>query len=1825
MASSDDDVLGALRDNQADTARDNLGSVSNVKPDDAVLGLQHGPTVGVPPVVAMRSPETVVGMANQTNRAAISSTSKPVRQWAANADPARVAATQDDFPSLARIGAAIGRMVPSASSIDAFGQQMRTRLGLPADLQSFDQVGQQDILGSIHQLHLDIDSAISPKPVTNVSEAITKATDPYGLAKVAYDAFAAATAPFGSLLHQAAIKPLAKLTGLPEQTIANDLWVLGPEGGLEGAAARASIEGDIAAGVKPPPTEPTEPGGRFKVDDNGHVLNADGAPASFDNARAAANWVVQTGQRLSEDQLFEPTVHPTEDGSYAVRQRGFVENPEEHTEAAVNEIQTARDQEDLKDLENEVGSSQTHARMPSIAADFVNSVDPEAKVWIDPQHLAEIYTNHPDEIDAFLKSIPNGLDDFNAAYIAGHEWEVSLGDYTAGVAGQPFADELRPGVRIREDGKTPKDLEAASESKPVDYEPQIQAASESEDWKEGLTPQEVQRVNDNNPAMRAALAASLKFNYLTPLFENAKAAGMNEATYQAYAKQIEAATQGAWKGMVAKVQKQIAREYTLSYKKSYAQNSTGARQDIMDLPHVRAAHMIRQSGNGPDLVKNNALVDNGKPIDFYHGTNYTSIDKWAVQGHHQVISFSYSPEFASRWAGTKGMSAYAEKYETVYITHLVAKNPADFRKPEDVEKAVSWYADESYKEYLQASDYGKKNIALQYNFKVGDSPTAIKEAMSHGRRRALADGDWGLWEKPRMWAKFGWDAAHVVEHTGRFSEMNIAVANGDQVHFKFLNSPNVKIKSSERKVYDAKLPDTYFSKNGISADEAAEMFGFQSGQEMIRALEGFEAGRGKQTFQGYIQRLIQEEAKRRTDDFFGNSMAPENILREAMDAVPHKPVEDFLNAELRALAEQAGLPFEEGQVKAHALELFENMYVGDAVKFKTFQRAIEKSFRNAEQAFLKKDVGKAFVERQKQLMNHYQLQESYKLSGLQASDQKLWKRLAKPTGKDFDQGWRDQIHGILQHIGVKVKRDPKELGEALAKHPLGEFLDSKFQMGLEPEFSHVRNVSPKDMFVREYRGISDMVRSWNGLGIAEGKAYSEGKALELAQIDREISENADKVGRQFKAGKMRVDSTSLLRAPRELGREVDAILTRPETYLYWVDGQQYGPLMKYVVRELQNGKYTKGDMVKEVGDKIRAFMKGAGKDFMKSMDRGVNIEELVYGDVPWLRTRGHLVRMMLNMGTESNFFKLTEGFGWDPQTVRDVAMKYATKTEWQYVQMVWDLHETMWPRANELARRVSGIGLKKVEARPIGTPHGVFRGGYYPITYDETVLGNMAGIEDPALRKADSVFGNEYRGATPANGYTKARTNFSAPLSLNFDTVMSGLDQEIHDIAYRDALIQANKILSRPTVRQAIGEVLGPEYVKQLRPWLEYIARQQVYSDKATGLVAGLIRRARMNFTNVQIMYNVSTLGLHSLTALSHAQGEAGLVDFTRAVADIWKSPQQHQYWINFVHERSGEVRNIMDNVDRDIREAMESTRASQGFIETWQYNGYALFGTMKRLEAMPTWLARYRQELEKSGDESNAIFLADKAVRDTQGAGTPVDLATVFRAGHGLMGEIGKLSTVFQTFLNTAYNRGWVIRHRLGRQKGAYQGPEWEGGRRDFGKNLNDTAAFFIVPALIYSLWQKVRGDTRPLAELLGNGALHATLGIVPLAEPALNAFEQLAHRLHLTKTPPPETHDLLSQVATEGMDTVANAYIAGAKRLHLPGEDGKVNHRWVQHGIDSVGYMTGWGVKPVANGAQYLWDYSTGREHPKNPIDFVQGMAFGPRSKASNAYKAF
>ncbi len=412
-------------------------------------------------------------------------------------------------------------------------------------------------------------------------------------------------------------------------------------------------------------------------------------------------------------------------------------------------------------------------------------------------------------------------------------------------------------------------------------------------------------------------------------------------------------------------------------------------------------------------------------------------------------------------------------------------------------------------------------------------------------------------------------------------------------------------------------------------------------------------------------------------------------------------------------------------------------------------------------------------------------------------------------------------------------------------------------------------------------------------------------------------------------------------------------------------------------------------------------------------------------------------------------------------------------------------------------------------------------------------------------------------------------------MDLNIRAVSQGVREVIHDIAFREPLGAAQKVLGDPRVREAILSVLGPDYAGQMNPWLQYIARERTMPSGPTQAAAQMVRDFSSNFVFAKVAYSLSPTIKHSVAGMMHMFREAGSAQvFGGAAKDILTNP----YWVRFVDSMSGEVRGLSWNLDTNLQDALAKDALTGGKMREVRQLGFYLFSFMKRKEAQVTWLATYRREMALKGNTEKAVVAGNKAVRDTQGASGSVDLPEFFRHGDSFGQQILRYTqALLMGFRNTTPNRWWTAGRLIGQ---AMQGKP--GAKKAASIGLTSVLGVAFILAF-FDVFIRGGGSARKskeqnFAEELGWGLADQTLG-------SLVGFSKLEETAHY------------------GSDSDFSRTVEAGKKLMAGQEWGE--REWTDT-AKLVGGLTGWFPDSAVNLGATAYDTST--EDVDNPITFGQ-----------------
>lgn len=976
----------------------------------------------------------------------------------------------------------------------------------------------------------------------------------------------------------------------------------------------------------------------------------------------------------------------------------------------------------------------------------------------------------------------------------------------------------------------------------------------------------------------------------------------------------------------------------------------------------------------------------------------------------------------------------------------------------------------------------------------------------------------------------------------------------------------------------AGLPRDYYRKDGVHPDDLAGLFGFPDGATLVDHLSGLSEIRRQSGMRPieFKRRMIDIETDRQMRLRYG--VLEDNIMDAVKDQVASETQLSLLHEETLYYGMKSGQEptFDQAAVKAWVAEEFDKSPM-TTVSSDRYMAAAGRSGKAVENALLKQDFAGAFREKQKQYYSMLLARQAIELEGQVAKFEKLAARLSKREVKAVEPEYLDFIHGLLVDAAVPVKRSATEIAESKQYHghqSLGQFVQDKAKDGFDLDRTVADTLwdapaKPLDqMSVAEMRDFIDAVTSLNHVGRKVRSIEIAGEKADWADWRQKVIDNITKLPERPRASQNR------------WLYKIDASLTRMEEIAKDLDlRQELGPLHQAVIEPMMRSKAQEFDLMTDLSKHFNDTRGSFDKEWRRSLHDTIPQDVLhdPYTQAPYDMTRENLINVMLNWGNRSNIAKMVQGaavakFGrrltreefpaFEAQ-IKGLIDQHARPEDWEFVQRMWEPFKGWSAKMADVSRATNGVAPKMVEIGKVETPHGTFDGGYWPVKYDR--LGsNISTIEDRKPTE-DGVFGGNYFRAATAKGYLKERTGYVdfVDISTSLEQAAGTMQQTIHDIAFRDSLIQAGKVFYDKGIRAAIRKHYGAEYEAQLVPWLRRIAHQFSTDEASIAGYNDFMRRVRINLVGHALPLNLKVI-------LSPDVG----VPNPKAWASYLANRSENT---KLAMEKSDEIRHLVYNMDRDYRESLDKITLNpnvgdlQKKAVQW---GFVPIAKVSQEFRISTFVDQYHKALGRGKTEAEAALIADSAVRERHGAASVVDLPAVMQSNEAM-----KMLTMFYGYFNTMYN--WQ------RQ---LPGNVRRGEAKEFA--VNGLGSVVVGAAFGATLFNQRKQDDSWF-KIIGKAMLLQPLSTIPVLNTAASYFAEG----YAPRTP------IASLLGAAG------SIITDTKKL----VKGQPVEKPVQHVANVVGLSTGLPLAQPGRTGQFAADVYNRKQRPRNIAEWARGIITG------------
>ena len=925
------------------------------------------------------------------------------------------------------------------------------------------------------------------------------------------------------------------------------------------------------------------------------------------------------------------------------------------------------------------------------------------------------------------------------------------------------------------------------------------------------------------------------------------------------------------------------------------------------------------------------------------------------------------------------------------------------------------------------------------------------------------------------------------------------------------------------------LVGMYSVEGGVRGDEAAAIYGFGSGRELIESLVN--APR--------LADAVASETEARMKDRHPDPMTDGTLPDRAMIAAHRDRQADVMVREIRALEQHVnGRQVSQAAViKGVARQIIQDKKLRH-LQPATYRSAEARAGHEAFEAAAKQDWGNALAARRRQLLNFELFREAVRARDEAArtakylakfGETKTRARLGK-AGADY----LDQVDGLLDRFDFRKISDKA----ADRRSSLATWIEVQAQKGIDvnlpPKIMDEAFTIPyREMTVADLATLRDAIRSIDHLARLKGKLLLAGEVRDAAEVDAAMAASLaaahearpittgdrgpkDRLRQAFMQGRV-IQATAT-----DMARELDGFKDQGAIWMNTVG----------VMRDAVNNRLNPA--LQQVQDELaQVYVKHYSKAEIRGFSERVPMPE-VNGDL-WSKSR--LLGLALNWGNAGNREAiLTQARARMSQSQVNSLLSKLDSRDWAFVEDVWRLIDAQWPARAEVQKRRTGLVPERVQASAftVKTSDGKtlqIPGGYYPLKYESDSVKSMK-------EEAEDFFSSIRLGrakAEVANSAGIERVG-SGGRTVRLDTgvIQQHLRDEMRFVHLSDAVNYVHNVLNGQEFKEAVDSTGTQEYRQALEVWLKDAAAGEigprVWHERA-------MRAARQNFTASVLTFKVTS----ALLQLSGVVPTIVTIGQGHTMAGIGQYLGKPRAMTRYVREASPYMDSRLRTHIEAVQTVMdaEAGRFAAGKAASIRF-GYWMIGRVQGLVDTVTWLAAEQAGMAKFGnDVGRARAYADDVVTRAQGSGEFIDKSPLQRGTLGdnvRQTEWIKATTALQGYMiakgNLAYEQT-----RKANLRNPRQAMKWAA----------DMVMLFSVEGLLTAaLTAKLPNDDDDdglwddLGEWAIKDALSTFFGVIPGGGVLVDQFR-----------------------GYDSSGVVAGAWRAYAELLEklTPGEDGEVN----------------------------------------------------------------
>lgn len=825
---------------------------------------------------------------------------------------------------------------------------------------------------------------------------------------------------------------------------------------------------------------------------------------------------------------------------------------------------------------------------------------------------------------------------------------------------------------------------------------------------------------------------------------------------------------------------------------------------------------------------------------------------------------------------------------------------------------------------------------------------------------------------------------------------------------------------------------------GIDPEEVAPYFGFKNRTEMLEALASTPA---RSTLKST---MVKAEMTKLYPAYGPDKSWVEKAALEQLHGAD--AVSNALEVELRTIYKKANLapPNSPALVARQSAKVAVAEMSRKEMRPSQWRLAETQALREQQKALAAKDFRTAADWTRRRLFSRAMWQEVQAAAEKVDSAERYAKRftrdsmqgrLGRSSDMKLDSGERvgsvirDSVKSLLEGVGLT------ERSEVSSENTFDAYVEKLESVGLPVSIDPVLRERPlkpwADLTYMEAMAVKDALKNLSTVANTANAIRLENQTVHLDAVAEKLVENLKNAKLLDRLGQKGEQSSVL--------RRLRAETTKPETIALDLDGGEPGIFHKLFIQSAEKGQFERDERFRQ----RRADLQEIGKKYRPDDWHKVTHQKFQFTDGREY-TGAQVFAMLLNFGSESNREKLIRGMqragltGWTEENVlRFIHETFPNRNVYDYAQALlrYISSSNLWEDSAKVREAISGVRPEKVEALAIPTPDGgQIEGGYYPLVYDRKVpLKEAEASQADAL---DAMFDSNPLNLYAANGFTKGRTGYVAPILLDPSALAAHVYEVDHFISNAQGIIDRHKLLQHPRVKAAIIHSLGFEFWDQLKQTNNFIAADgRMLTREVLQMTRGV---ERLIYHNALLTMGGNILSglnqvVNGVPATIAYLGPRGLPAFTKALIDFTKSP--FAFWKQ-VADASGEIKGMDFHYDRDLR--LVVAREMTG--ENWDHVKSRIAATTmapvvfgQKVVNVLTWRAAFDIAAKDGKSNADAVAYANSVVRQSQSASAPKDFTAVQRSRDGLMRVLTSLASYTFTLNDMVMPRRLTQREVLG------------------------------------------------------------------------------------------------------------------------------------------------------------------------------------------------